>query len=208
MQIYVLDTNFFFNLEIKSGFGNNPKEIIEAITDYSRKLKKSKSAAFYMPPDIVKEMLTFVNENDDYVKNFLAEISIKAPERSSVAFPSSNFYEMVQEIRERSYRGLQIAEEEVDATATTMLKEGDLSKIEYQKKVGEHVTRLRERYRNATRTKFLDSVADLDVIVLAKELNGYVVSSDEGVIRWARKFGVKEAVPQVLKQQLDSLLLA
>lgn len=208
MKTYVLDTNFFFNLQIDSGFGTNSREIIENITDYAQRMRKSKVAHFYMPPKIVDEMLTFIDEKEDFVQAFLAEVAIKAPERTSMEFSANIFYDMVDEIRKRSYRGLQISEEELNNAAKDMINQPELPKIEYQKVLGQHISRLRERYRNATRVKFLDSVADLDVIVLAKELDGSVVSADEGVIRWARKFGVKEVFPQVLKKQLDSLLLA
>ncbi len=195
-------------MEIQSGFGSSSREVIEAITDYARKLKKAKSAEFYMPPSILKEMYTFIDENDETMQALVAEIHIKAPEKSQISFSADVFYEMVDEIRGRSYRGLQVAEDEVNETAKKFMGKTDLPKVEYQKTIGEHVSRLRDRYRNATRVKFLDSVADLDIIVLAKELDAAVVSSDEGVIRWARKFGVKESVPRVLKKELDSLLLA
>jgi uncharacterized protein len=208
MNNYVLDTNFFFNLEIKSGFGDNPREIIESITDYARRAKKSGKAAFYMPPKIIDELYTFVDKDEEYIRNFLAEISIKAPDRSSMQFSSDVFYALVDDIRKRSYRGLQVAEEELTNAVEAFVGKEKPEKIGYQKQIGEHIKKLRDRYRNATRVKFLDSIADLDIIVLSKELDGYVVSSDEGVIQWARKFGVKEAVPQVLKTQLDSLLQA
>jgi RNA ligase partner protein len=209
MKNYILDTNVFFNLQVNSGFGENPRQIIESFTDYARKLRISKVAAFYMPPKIVDEMLTFVSEGESHVKTFLAEITIKAPERSAITFSADVFYDLVQDIRNRSYRGLQVSEEELLSAVEDMSKRPEnQSKVDYQKAIGAHITRLRERYRNATRVKFLDSVADLDVIVLAKELDGMVVSADEGVIQWARRFGVKEIFPQVLKQQLDSLLLA
>jgi hypothetical protein len=52
MENYVVDTNFFFNLEIKSGFGDNPKAIIIRFTEIARKLKAEKKAEFfYAAPD-------------------------------------------------------------------------------------------------------------------------------------------------------------
>ncbi|OGK49733.1 hypothetical protein A3A56_03960 [Candidatus Roizmanbacteria bacterium RIFCSPLOWO2_01_FULL_40_32] len=74
--------------------------------------------------------------------------------------------------------------------------------MEYQKTMGEVVTKLRERYRQATRFNFLDSVADLDLIVLVRELDAYLVSADEGVIRWGRMFGVKEVAADMLLKRL------
>lgn len=88
-----------------------------------------------------------------------------------------------------------------------MLQQQSLDKKDFQIKIGAFIKKFRDRYRNATRYGFLDSVADLDVIVLAKELDGTVVSTDEGVIYWARLFGVREALPDVWKKQLSEFAL-
>lgn len=209
MNIYIFDTNLFFNLEVETDFGKNPYEIMTSITDYARALRGAGKAAFYMPPRIVEEIYTFVPETDERIQKLLAEVVIKAPESDKMTFGAGVFYEIVQDIRNRSYRGLQVAEEELKNVANdTHLIQDNLSHIDSQKALGVHITRLRERYRTATRVKFLDSLADLDIIALAYELEGNVVSADEGVIQWARKFGVREVFPHVLKHQLDSLLQA
>lgn len=201
MDSYVIDTNIFFNLEIKSGLGENPKAIIEEVTRLGKVLKEQGKGQFYMPPRILEEFLTFVDVNDPYVKNFMSVILVKAPETSQVQFPADVFYKLVEEMRHRSYRGLQVSEEELQSAGKSMLEKSELSHIDYQKAIGEHVSKLRDRYRQATRFRFLDSVADLDLLMLAKELNGAVITSDEGVTRWARIFGVTEIVPQALKER-------
>lgn len=205
MRLYILDTNFFFNLEIKSGFGKNATEIITNFTEVARELKQQKKAEFIMPPRIVDEFLTFVTKDDVYVREFLTVVTIKSPSIGHIQFPGAVFYQLVEEMRDRSYKGLRIAEESVDAAAKKMQGATDLSHIEYQKTVGEIVTKLRERYRQATRFNFLDSVADLDLISLAKELDGTVVSSDEGVLRWGRIFGVTEMPADLFRAHLLSL---
>src|SRR3989338_3726302 len=208
MAAYILDTNLFFNLQAKTAFGTNPQEIIISVTNYAQKLKSLQKAEFYMPPRVLEEFLTFVDESEEYVHKFIAQINIKAPDKSKTQFATEVFYDLIEEIRHRSYRGLQVAEEEMAQAVAEIPREllEPGAKIEYQKAIGEHIKRLRDRYRNATRTKFLDSLADLDIIVLAKELNGAVVTADEGVLLWARKFGVKEAIPHVLHHELDALL--
>lgn len=206
MEIFILDTNFFFNMEIKSGFGENSKEVIGNFTKIAEDLKKVKKAAFFMPPRILDEFFTFVDQSEDHVKNFMNVITIKSPHTAEITFPSSVFYQLVEEIRDRSYKGLRIAEELVDAAGQKMAGKADLSKMEYQKTIGDIVTKLRERYRQATRFQFLDSVADLDLIVLARELDGSVVTSDEGVLLWGRTFGIKELPAWQLQSRLLSLL--
>ena len=201
---YVLDTNLFFNLEADSGLGKNANEIMQAIYEYARTLGPH-GVHFYMPPAILDEIVTFVPESDEVLKKLISVVQIKSPDTSNSSFSAQVFYTLVEEIRHRSYRGLNIAEEELHAAVRDMTGK-QLGHIEYQKEIGQHINKLRERYRNATRVKFLDSVADLDVIVLAKELDGSVVTSDEGIMIWARLFGVKETKPQFLKEQLETLL--
>src|SRR3989344_3167631 len=136
MQNYVVDTNFFFNLQIKSGFGSNPKEIIMAVTNIGNHLKKAKKAEFFMPPLILDEFLTFfTDQNENYVQDFLAFMAIKAPDYSKIEFSAKVFYELVKEMRHRSYRGLQVGEEILMETGKSMMDRGELDKIAYQKTI-------------------------------------------------------------------------
>lgn len=159
-----------------------------------------------MPPKVLEEFLTFVDSHAEYIKDFLSVVTVKSPDISEIQFSASVFYDLVEEMRSRAYRGLQIAEEEVQNAGKAMQGNVEISHIEYQKSIGEHIKKLRDRYRQATRFNFLDSTADLELIVLARELDGILVTSDEGVTRWGRIFGVKEIAPQVLQKQLQNLL--
>ncbi len=204
MEKFVIDTNFFINLEIKSGFGKNAREVVCSFTEIALSLKQKKKAEFFMPPRIVEELLGFF-KNEDFVKDFLKIITIKSPARLDLQFNADVFYTLVDEIRERSYRGLRIAEEAVNHAGHVMAGKTNIDKITFEKTIGESVKILREKYRQATRFNFLDSVADLDLIVLTKEQDAFLVSSDEGVMRWGRQFGVKEIMPHLFKERLVSL---
>lgn len=206
MEKYVIDTNFFFNLEIKSGFGDNPKEIIINLTGVIKQLSANKKAEFFMPQTILEEFLGFFKEKQKYVDEFLSVITIKSPHTAKLEFEARVFYKLVEDIRARSYRGLQIAEEEVVKAGEKMLGQEKMAKQDFQKGIGEIVKKLRERYRQATRFGFLDSVADLDLITLTKELDGFLVSSDEGVLKWGRIFGVKEVPAQLFRSRLQAYL--
>ncbi len=206
MEHYIIDTNFIFNLEIQSGFGKNPKEIIENLTHYGDELLKTKKAQLYMPPRIVDELYTFIDKDTHYLQAFLAVVSIMSPDISTPSIPLHIFYKYVQEQRDRAYRGLQVGDETIEQVAKNASSFLDKSVIELQKEVGGHIKRFRERYRTATRVGFLDSLADLDLIILAKSLNGSIVTSDEGVKKWGREFGVLEIPPHLLKTRLDLLL--
>lgn len=207
MKIYILDTNLFFNMEAESGLGKTTEEVVKNLCFFIKELKNKKRADFFMSPRAVDEFLSFFEDkNQDFIKDLLALINIKSPDQSQINFSAQIFYQLVGDIRERSYRGLRIGEEEIKKAGELMKGKGDLSKKDFEIQIGAFIKKFRERYRNATRTGFLDSVADLDCIVLAKEQNGYVISADEGVLSWARIFGVRELPVGVWKKQMSDLL--
>jgi RNA ligase partner protein len=119
-----------------------------------------------------------------------------------MTIPASVFYQLVEDIRFRSYRGLSVGEEEIQKAGREMMGKADLDKKNFQITIGSIIKTFRDRYRQATRTGFLDSVADLDLIMLTKELDGYLVSTDEGVIKWGRTFGVKEITAPVFGEKM------
>lgn len=207
MEKYILDTNLFFNMEAGLGLGKKTEEIVINLTNIISRLKKEKKAEFFMPPSIVSEFLSFFeNKEQLFLKNFLSVITIKSPEKSKINFPSTVFYQLVEDIRTRSYRGLNVSEEEIESAGRKMMVEKDLGKKDFQIKIGATIKSFRNRYRNATRTGFLDSVADLDLIVLAVEKEAFLISTDEGVLNWGRRFGVKEMPSSIFRKRLEDLL--
>ncbi len=205
MEKFILDTNLFFNMEAGFDMGGKTTEVIENIISYSEKLKNK--AEFLMPPAILDEFLSFFEDkNIPEIKKLLSCIVVRSPTRGAQAFSSTVFYKLVEDIRQRSYKGLNLGEEEIKKAGAEMMGKEIIGKKEFEIKIGKIITNFRDRYRQATRNGFIDSVADLDLIVLAKETNGFLVSSDQGVIYWGRIFGVKEVPPQSLRSRLDSLL--
>ena len=208
MESFILDTNLFFNIGAGLGMGKTTEEIVVNLTETIKKLKKNSKATFYMPPRIVDEFLSFFeNKDQEFIKNFLSTVNFKSPNPAVTDFSSQIFYKLIEDIRNRSYRGLNIAEEEiVNAGEMTSGKKFESEK-DFQIAIGKFVKKFRDRYRNATRTGFLDSVADLDLIVLSKEVDGFLVTSDEGVLTWGRTFGIKEMPASVFQKRLEDLLL-
>jgi len=208
MESFILDTNLFFNIGAGLEMGKNTEGIVVKLTETIKKLKKNSKAVFYMPPRIVDEFFSFFEDKEQlFIKDFLSVINIKSPNSSELEFSSNVFYKLIEDIRSRSYRGLNIAEEEiVKAGEMTMGKKYE-SKKDFQITIGKFVKNFRDRYRNATRTGFLDSVADLDLIVLSKEVDGFLVTSDEGVLVWGRTFGIKEIPSSVFQKRLEDLLV-
>ena len=208
MEKYILDANLFFNMEAGLGLGEKTEEVVRNLTDKAKKLKNLKKAEFFLPPRVIDEFLSFFQDKDQkFLKDFLSAITVKSPDAGKMVFPAQIFYELVSDIRQRSYRGLNIGEEEIEKAGRIMLGKNNLSTKEFQIQIGAVVKKFRERYRQASRFGFLDSVADLDLIVLTKELDGTLVSSDEGVIHWGRLFGIRESPVGAWKKKLEDLFL-
>jgi predicted DNA-binding protein (UPF0278 family) len=66
----------------------------------------------------------------------------------------------------------------------------------------ETVQNLRRKYRAALREGMLDSKEDVDLIMLAMELDGLLITSDQGAIKWAEKLGIKWLFPEKIKDYL------
>ena len=208
MENFILDTNLFFNIGAGLGMGKNTEEIVKNLTEIIKKLKKNSKAVFYMPPRIVDEFSSFFEDkNQEFIKNFLSNINIKSPNPAVTDFSSQVFYRLIEDIRNRSYRGLNIAEEEIVKAGEMTSNKKFESKKDFQITIGKFIKNFRYRYRNATRTGFLDSVADLDLIVLSKEVDGFLVTSDDGVLSWGRTFGIKEMPSSIFRKRLEGLLL-
>lgn len=196
MEKYVLDTNLFFNMEAGFDMGQKTEEVIKNMTQIMQSLKGT--AEFYMPPRVVDELLSFFEDKEQpFLKEFLSVVIVKSPDINKMSLPAEVFYKLIEDIRFRSYRGLTVGDEEIQKAGQMMAGQPEMSKKDFQIKIGGVVKTFRDRYRQATRFGFLDSVADLDLIMLAKELDGFLISTDEGVIKWGRSFGVKEMMPDV-----------
>lgn len=207
MDTYILDTNLFFNMEAGLDLGQKTEEVTKNITTIAKKLKETKEGIFLMPPRIVDEFLSFFeNKEQPFIKDLLGSVSIQSPSSNEMNVPASVIYQLVEDIRNRSSRGMTVAEEEIQNAGREMMGKNELSKMDFQIAVGKAVKGFRDRYRQATRLGFLDSVADLDLIMLTKETNGYLVSADEGVVKWGRVIGVKEMPVHVFGTKMQAYL--
>mgnify|MGYP000389186603 CR=1 FL=1 len=203
MEKYILDTNLFFNMEADLGLGKNTKELVVGLTKI---IKKQKNKQFLMTPSAINEFLSFFSDEQkkaSFVNDFLSSIIIQSPDYNKINISAIVFYKLIKEIRTRSYRGLNIAEEEIKKAAKMMMGVKNLTEKEFQIKIGEIIKKLRERYRQATRFGFLDSTTDLDLIILAKEVDGFLISTDEGMLYWGRILAVKEILPQVWLKRVE-----
>jgi uncharacterized protein len=184
----VLDTSVFTNPSVAAPFGANAEEALSNFIGLARPL--TNLMHFYMPPSVFAELETFTDP-----QRLPADIEfvlhLKAPCRDDIKVPGSYLYELLEDIRGRIDRGLRVAEKAVREVQPASVEKS--------------ITRLRDRYREALRTGLLDSVEDLDVILLAHELGAAVCSADSGLMRWAERIGLRLISPQRLHGSLLTL---
>jgi len=133
MENFILDTNLFFNIGAGLEMGKTTEAIVVKLTEIIKKFKKNNQANFYMPPRIVDEFLSFFKKKDQkFIKNFLSVVNIKSPSPSTISFSSQIFYRLIEDVRIRSYRGLNIAEEEIVKTGEVMAGRKTESKKDFQ----------------------------------------------------------------------------
>jgi len=198
MITYVVDTNFFVNLQRTLNLGKNKEEVVENFINLVREAVRAEKCEFLTTPDVAKEIQSFFGTNKALVDKLMGVVTITSPGMSDIHLDATLFYDLVNEIGIRLYRGLRVAEEPIkEILAQKLPNTPDIAQT--------YVGALRDKYRRTTREGFLDSTTDLGLILLAKERNATLVTSDNGLLLWARKFGCKEMTPELLAQKIKSL---
>jgi RNA ligase partner protein len=182
----VLDTSIFVNPEVRVDFGKTPTEAVDNFISLAVQIP---NLEFYMPSSTFKELLNFIDPRK-ITGDLLTVILQKPPSKHELSCPAFLLYELVDDMRERVNKGLRVAEKAVRSTAG-----GDEREI---------IQGMRRNYREALREGIVDSKEDVDLILLAKELEALLVSVDNGVITWAEKFGVRWLLPAKFKDYLLS----
>ncbi len=166
---FVLDTSLFVNPHAREHFGKDPKKAVMGFVKIARKIK---NCEFYMPTSVFRELRNFItekeaNELEVYVKK-------RAPDTYSIFLPAAVLNDFIEDVRSRLNKGLRLAEE----FAQDNRPENE-----------EKLKKLRDKYRDAMRTGLVDSREDFEILLLAKQLEATIISSDEGVIKFADKIG-------------------
>lgn len=185
----VLDTSLFVNPASSRAWGDSPTQ---AFTHFLELSQKSAELSVFMPPSIYRELMHFAEESK-IPAALLTLVQQKAPEKHSLQVPGFFIYTLVESFRDRVDRGLRLAERHVRdalqvppvATPPTKPAPGEVradSKL---------VSSLRESFRRMMREGMLDSKADVDLLLLAYEIKGTLVSADEGVLEWAENLGIQ-----------------
>ncbi len=184
----VLDTSLFVNPEVRNDFGDSPTEAINGFLALAEQIPELE---FYMPSSIFSELMNFVDQKK-VPGSLMVHLRQKPPSKHELTCPAVLLYELIDEMRERTNKGLRIAEK-----AIRSVKDADEREV---------IQGMRKSYRVALREGILDSKEDVDLILLAKELDALLVTVDYGAIIWAEKLGVRWLLPTKFKDYLLSFI--
>jgi RNA ligase partner protein len=190
LRKYVIDTSLFTNPNVFVQFGPTSADAAGAFA----RLAARAAAEFYMPASVYEE-LQKMKDLGDAAADFERAVRIRSPRRLSVTVPSELLYEFIEEVRMRIDRGLRIAEEWTKRAGSGGAQD-----------VGQVIAKLRERYREAMRRGIIDSKEDADLLLLAYELDGTLVTADEGLKKWGHRAGVGLVNAHHLRRILEGLV--
>ena len=111
-------------------------------------------------------------------------------------------------VRQKMNKGRRLAEEYIweSSAITSKLLSDSEERVNVEEEIGSLISKFRDKFRTTMRQGILDSAPDLDVLLLAKELEAGVVSSDAGIRRWSERLGLRfveaSKFPRMLKEYL------
>jgi len=197
----ILDTSLFVNPDSAKVYGHTPTAA------FRRFLEMAESAQdkvdWLMPPSIYRELMYFADESK-IPKKLLLVVQKQPPRKHEVKIPGIFIYNLVENMRNRVDRGLRLAERHVREALGVSPPPKNLPPQKGAIRADQEIIgRLRESYRRIMREGMLDSRADADLLLLAYETNGILVSADQGVLDWAEDLGVQilshDLLPEFLK---------
>jgi RNA ligase partner protein len=182
----VLDTSVFVNPDSGRFFGTDPTSSFQSFLELAQ---AAASVEIMMPPSVYEELMHFAEEAK-IPKKLLLAVHRKPPRKHEIKVPGVFLYQLVEEIRDRTDRGLRLAErvarESIQMTPPPAAAPGQKG----PRADAEVIARLRESYRRIMREGMLDSRADVDMLLLAYETGATLVSADVGVLVWAENLGI------------------
>lgn len=180
------DTSIFTNPDVYQQFGEDPQLAFQNFLLLVAELEGDVSV--YIPTSVYDELKRMISQMKIPPKA-RSVLKVRSPKKYELYIPAFLMYEFIDEIRNRINKGLRIAEEAVKALT--------------QKKPEEVLKSLRRKYREVLREGIVDSKEDLEIILLALELDGVVLSADRGVLYMADSLGLRFWEPREIKETLE-----
>lgn len=184
---FVVDTSAFMTEDARRK-DESMAEAVERILKTMKEAEEEKGFEFYMPDSTFEELEEILDGsvNDEVIEKLNAWVRRRGPSRHEVKVPGDMMYKFVEEMRKRVDKGLRDSEK-----ALHQLDEMEEEpEHEYYGQVDVAISDLRDSYKETMRKGIVDSKEDLDLLLLAKELDATLVSEDRGVLNWAEEFGI------------------
>lgn len=209
--IYVLDTSAVTDPRLREIFG--VKTLDGVVREYARLLIRSHivlGAEFYTTPSTALELRSFLERNNvsrEAIDMLMGAITIRSPDLYTTRIPAIIMSDWIHDMLIRITKGLRVAEDSVRRAARRGYDYGVAQdKKGLEESVAETIHELREKYREATRKGVIDTRVDFDLVVLAHEINGELVTNDTGIMKLCMQIGVKYIEPPRFINKLFLLL--
>lgn len=209
--IYVLDTSAITDPRLRGVFGVNTLDGV--VREYARLLIRSHivlGAEFYTTPSTAMELQSFLERNGvsrEAIDMLMGAVTIRSPDLYTTRIPAVVMSDWIHDMLIRITKGLRVAEDSVRRAARAGYNHGlahDRKGLEDA--VAETIHDLREKYREATRKGVVDTKIDFDLVILAHEINGELVTNDTGIMKLCTQIGVKYIEPPRFINKLFLLL--
>jgi len=188
----VLDTTAFSDARVREMLGaSSLEEAVEKILDLLATASERLGYEFYTTPRVYEELRGFLLRNgcrEETVDRLAGWIIVKSPSSLEVSIPAYVMYRYVGDLRRRMDKGLRVAEWAVRRAARDAR---DNAEAELDDVVGPLIHRLREDYRLALRHGIVDSEEDFELVLLARELDATLVTSDAGIRSLSESLGIR-----------------
>ncbi len=184
------DTSVFTNPDVYREFGDSPTE---AFVHFLEMASEAPQVRVYMPASVYEELKKMLRTTK-IPPRARAIFRVKSPKKYEIQIPAFLLYELIDDLRQRINKGLRVAEEAVRASA--------------HRNPDEIINALRRKYREALREGIVDSKEDIELILLALELDGLLLSADRGILALADKLGIRWIPPEEIRETLEGLIYA
>ncbi|WP_414836987.1 RNA ligase partner protein [Candidatus Nanohalococcus occultus] len=200
---FVVDTSAFMTEDAREN-NESMAEAVERILDTLKRAEQEKGFKFYMPDSTFEELEKIMegSVSDEVLSKLNTWVRCRSPSRHEVKVPGDMMYKFVEEMRKRVDKGLRDSEKALHKL-DEMEEEPE---HEYYDQVDVAVSDLRDDYKETMRKGIVDSKEDLDLLLLAKELDATLVSEDRGVLNWADEFGITHLEGNRLADVLEERL--
>jgi len=167
-QNFVLDTSLFVNPETQKHFGKSTEQAVDNFLD----MTQNNRLKIFMPVSVFRELAHFADKK--VLARFRKEAVVKAPDLHNLRIPAAIMHTFIRDLRHRINQGLRIAEKAI-----------------HSENIPDNIRKVRQKYREAMRCGIVDSVEDLDVVLLAKEAEAAILSADQGIVNMAEELGLE-----------------